>query len=144
MGAYCERARSGPHCSLAARGLDLKAFWDEAAEALSSVVPHYRAPCWFTLDPTSLLDEPLRPRRTADDAVLVVELLGDAAPLAAFMGRPALELVPVAEPGSVSAALVTHEHPDHYDPATLAEVLAEDAVVVCPTAIVDRVSDLAC
>lgn len=80
-------------------------------------------------------------RVTADDAVLVVDPLGDAAPLAAFMGRPALELVPVAEPGSVSAALVTHEHPDHYDPVTLAEVLAEDAVVVCPPAIVDRVAN---
>ena len=42
-------------------------------------------------------------RVTADDAVLVVDPLGDAAPLAAFMGRPALELVPVAEPGPVSA-----------------------------------------
>ena len=55
MGAYA-RERAADHiASLAARGLDLKAFWDEAAEALSSVVPHYRAPCWFTLDPTSLL-----------------------------------------------------------------------------------------
>ena len=41
--------------SLAAEGLDLRAFWGRAAEVISSVVPHYMAPCWFTLDPASLL-----------------------------------------------------------------------------------------
>jgi DNA-binding CsgD family transcriptional regulator len=40
---------------LAGRGLDLVTFWDEAAEAVSAAVPHYMAPCWFTLDPASLL-----------------------------------------------------------------------------------------
>ena len=40
---------------LAGRGLDLVTFWDEAAEAVSAAVPHYGAPCWFTLDPASLL-----------------------------------------------------------------------------------------
>jgi hypothetical protein len=50
MGAYA-RERAAEHvASLAARGLDLKGFWDEAAEAVSSVVPHSGAPCWFTLD----------------------------------------------------------------------------------------------
>ncbi len=41
--------------SLAGRGMDLRAFWDASAAAVSSVVPHYKAPCWFTLDPASLL-----------------------------------------------------------------------------------------
>jgi DNA-binding CsgD family transcriptional regulator len=55
MGAYA-RERAVDHItSLAARGLDLRAFWDASAEAVSSVVPHYMAPCWFTLDPASLL-----------------------------------------------------------------------------------------
>ena len=55
MAAYA-RERAADHlASLAARGLDLKGFWDEAAEAVSSVVPHHGAPCWFTLDPASLL-----------------------------------------------------------------------------------------
>ncbi len=40
---------------LACRGLDLVSFWDGAAELISSAVPHYMAPCWFTLDPASLL-----------------------------------------------------------------------------------------
>jgi DNA-binding CsgD family transcriptional regulator len=40
---------------LAGRGLDLVRFWEEATEALTAVVPHYWAPCWYTLDPASLL-----------------------------------------------------------------------------------------
>ena len=30
-------------------------FWRESAEVIQPVVPHYMAPCWFTLDPASLL-----------------------------------------------------------------------------------------
>jgi DNA-binding CsgD family transcriptional regulator len=40
---------------LAGRGLDLVGFWRASTEALSSAVPHDFAPCWFTLDPASLL-----------------------------------------------------------------------------------------
>ncbi len=40
---------------LARCGLDLVAFWDAAARALGRVVPHLGAPCWYTLDPASLL-----------------------------------------------------------------------------------------
>ena len=40
---------------LAGRGLDLVTFWNEAAEVVSRAIPHYGAPCWFTLDPASLL-----------------------------------------------------------------------------------------
>jgi DNA-binding CsgD family transcriptional regulator len=40
---------------LAGRGLDLVSFWREATGVLDSAVPHYWAPCWFTLDPASLL-----------------------------------------------------------------------------------------
>jgi DNA-binding CsgD family transcriptional regulator len=55
MGAYA-RERAVDHiASLALRGLDLRAFWDASAEAVSSAVSHYMAPCWFTLDPASLL-----------------------------------------------------------------------------------------
>ena len=55
MGADA-RERAVDHItSLAGRGLDLRSFWDASAEAVSKVVPHYMAPCWFTLDPASLL-----------------------------------------------------------------------------------------
>jgi DNA-binding CsgD family transcriptional regulator len=40
---------------LAGCGLDLVGFWRASTEVLASVVPYYWAPCWFTLDPASLL-----------------------------------------------------------------------------------------
>lgn len=40
---------------LSRQGLDLVTFWQEATEILAPVVPHYTAPCWYTLDPASLL-----------------------------------------------------------------------------------------
>ena len=40
---------------LASQGLDLVTFWREAAEAVEKAVPHYISPCWYTLDPASLL-----------------------------------------------------------------------------------------
>jgi DNA-binding CsgD family transcriptional regulator len=40
---------------LASQGHDLVRFWRASTEALASAVPHYMAPCWFTLDPASLL-----------------------------------------------------------------------------------------
>src|SRR6516225_7174268 len=40
---------------LARRGLDVAAFWRECNEVLSTAVPHYMAPCWYTFDPVSLL-----------------------------------------------------------------------------------------
>jgi hypothetical protein len=40
---------------LAGQGLDLVSFWRASTEVLTSVVPYDFAPCWFTLDPASLL-----------------------------------------------------------------------------------------
>jgi DNA-binding CsgD family transcriptional regulator len=40
---------------LAGQGLDVVPFWQASAAALAKVVPHAHAPCWFTLDPGSLL-----------------------------------------------------------------------------------------
>jgi DNA-binding CsgD family transcriptional regulator len=40
---------------LAGRGLDLVTFWRDATEVLRGAVPFYEAPCWYTLDPASLL-----------------------------------------------------------------------------------------
>jgi DNA-binding CsgD family transcriptional regulator len=40
---------------LAWQGLDLVSFWRACTQALTSVVPYDFAPCWFTLDPASLL-----------------------------------------------------------------------------------------
>jgi DNA-binding CsgD family transcriptional regulator len=40
---------------LAGQSMDLVSFWRASTEALASAVPHDFAPCWFTLDPASLL-----------------------------------------------------------------------------------------
>jgi DNA-binding CsgD family transcriptional regulator len=40
---------------LAGHDLDLVSFWRACTEVLASAIPHYWAPCWFTLDPASLL-----------------------------------------------------------------------------------------
>jgi DNA-binding CsgD family transcriptional regulator len=41
--------------ALAGQGLDVVTFWRESSDAVASAVPHYLTPCWFTLDPASLL-----------------------------------------------------------------------------------------
>ena len=40
---------------LSQRHYDLAGFWREATEAVASQVPYYWTPCWYTLDPDSLL-----------------------------------------------------------------------------------------
>jgi DNA-binding CsgD family transcriptional regulator len=40
---------------LLGRGLDLVTFWRDATEVLRSALPFYETPCWYTLDPASLL-----------------------------------------------------------------------------------------
>jgi DNA-binding CsgD family transcriptional regulator len=40
---------------LSAEARDLVAFWQESTEVLGTVVPYYWTPCWYTLDPASLL-----------------------------------------------------------------------------------------
>jgi DNA-binding CsgD family transcriptional regulator len=49
-----ERARDRV-AELARRGSDLVTFWRDCTEVLESAVPHYDKPCWYTLDPASLL-----------------------------------------------------------------------------------------
>ena len=40
---------------LVGRGLDLVTFWRQATEVLRGAVPFCETPCWYTLDPASLL-----------------------------------------------------------------------------------------
>lgn len=47
--AHAEIAR------VAVRGLDLVEFWRACTPVLAEAVPHLHAPCWHSLDPTSLL-----------------------------------------------------------------------------------------
>ena len=55
MGGYAKERAEERIARLAGQGLDLVTFWRESTDVLSTAVPHYLTPCWFTLDPASLL-----------------------------------------------------------------------------------------
>jgi DNA-binding CsgD family transcriptional regulator len=55
VGSYATARAAERIAELRGRGLDLVTFWCEARDAIASAVPYYMTPCWFTLDPTSLL-----------------------------------------------------------------------------------------
>ncbi|MBA2643929.1 MAG: LuxR family transcriptional regulator [Solirubrobacterales bacterium] len=55
MTAYARERAHERIAALAGEGLDLVSFWREATEIIEPVVPHYMGPCWYTLDPASLL-----------------------------------------------------------------------------------------
>src|SRR6478609_9215026 len=40
---------------LSGQRFDLTSFWRESSDVLMTAVPHFQAPCWYTLDPASLL-----------------------------------------------------------------------------------------
>ena len=55
VGWYAKERARERIAGLAGEGLDLATFWRESSAAVATAVPHYLAPCWFTLDPGSLL-----------------------------------------------------------------------------------------
>jgi hypothetical protein len=55
MGWYAKERAVERIARAAGEGLDVVGFWEEAREALASAIPHHIAPCWYTLDPASLL-----------------------------------------------------------------------------------------
>jgi len=55
MNEYTKHQARNRIIRAASQNLDLVAFWKEASAALMNAVPHFLTPCWFTLDPTSLL-----------------------------------------------------------------------------------------
>ena len=55
MGWYAKERARERIAALAGQGLDLPTFWRESTEVVSRAVPHYMSPCWFTVDPASLL-----------------------------------------------------------------------------------------
>jgi DNA-binding CsgD family transcriptional regulator len=55
MAAVTKQRARDRIAELARRGSDLVTFWRESTDVLQSAVPHYDKPCWYTLDPASLL-----------------------------------------------------------------------------------------
>jgi hypothetical protein len=55
VGWYAKERARERIAGLAGQGLDLVTFWRESSDVVATAVPHYMSPCWFTLDPASLL-----------------------------------------------------------------------------------------
>jgi DNA-binding CsgD family transcriptional regulator len=55
VGSYAKERASEQIQALAGEGMDLPTFWRESTDAVARAVPHYMSPCWYTLDPASLL-----------------------------------------------------------------------------------------
>ena len=55
MSWYAKERAAERIAALAGRGLDLPTLWRESTDSLATAVPHYMSPCWYTLDPASLL-----------------------------------------------------------------------------------------
>ena len=55
MGWYAKGRAQERIARLAGQGLDLLTFWHQCSDAIAPAVPYYLAPCWYTLDPASLL-----------------------------------------------------------------------------------------
>ena len=61
---------------------------------------------------------------------LLVDPLANASELTGLMGKPRASIHPIA-PKSAQFALLTHLHPDHYNPAALRASLVEGGQVIC-------------
>ena len=55
MNGYAKERAVDRLARLSGQGLDLVSFWRAASDVLVTAVPHYMAPCWYTMDPASLL-----------------------------------------------------------------------------------------
>jgi DNA-binding CsgD family transcriptional regulator len=55
VGSYAKQRASEKIADLAGHGHDLVTFWHEATEAIAPAVPFYLTPCFYTMDPASLL-----------------------------------------------------------------------------------------
>jgi DNA-binding CsgD family transcriptional regulator len=55
VSGYAKRGARDRIAVLTRQSLDLVTLWREASEAIADAVPYYAAPCWYTLDPASLL-----------------------------------------------------------------------------------------
>jgi DNA-binding CsgD family transcriptional regulator len=55
VSSYAKERAKERIAGLATRGLDAVTFWREATELVGRAVPHDFFPCWWTLDPASLL-----------------------------------------------------------------------------------------
>jgi DNA-binding CsgD family transcriptional regulator len=55
MSGYAKERALDRIVRLARRHQDLAMFWRESSEVINSTIPNYQGPCWYTMDPASLL-----------------------------------------------------------------------------------------
>jgi DNA-binding CsgD family transcriptional regulator len=55
VGSYTKQRASERIAELAGQGRDLVTFWRDATDVIATAVPFYATPCYYTLDPASLL-----------------------------------------------------------------------------------------
>jgi DNA-binding CsgD family transcriptional regulator len=55
MGPMAKELAQERIADVSKRGHDLVTYWGECTEVLEAAIPHYDKPCWYTLDPASLL-----------------------------------------------------------------------------------------
>jgi DNA-binding CsgD family transcriptional regulator len=55
VGSYAKQRATDRIAELAGQGRDLVSFWREATDVIATAVPFYATPCYYTLDPASLL-----------------------------------------------------------------------------------------
>ena len=78
---------------------------------------------------------------TVDHRRLLVDALQSVAPLESFQGRPHWPLAAIERTPGRTDALITHLHPDHFDPETLHDLLGEEGIVYCHQPILDTVRE---
>lgn len=77
---------------------------------------------------------------TVGSTTMVVDLLEEVDRLRPIMGEPRGPVYVLQEAGSVDLAIVTHLHPDHYDPAALRRRLGSSGRVVCHRDIREKIA----
>ncbi len=63
---------------------------------------------------------------------ILIDPLENVAPLQDFLGTPRDQIVDLDPIPGTTHALITHRHPDHFDPATLRRVVENSGTVFCP------------
>ena len=72
-------------------------------------------------------------------ARLLLDAFSDIASVRSYLGKPRMPVVLAADHGSIDFALVTHLHPDHYDPTTLRQSLTPTGRVVCDRRVAGKI-----
>ncbi|WP_134686957.1 MBL fold metallo-hydrolase [Brevibacillus migulae] len=67
-----------------------------------------------------------------EHAQLLIDPLGDAAPNVTLTGTPLEPLADLSQYPDVSLILVTHVHPDHFDPTSLQKAYGADILLLLP------------